>query len=72
MFMQDGMYAGYIDKFFASQGFPGISWIQDVDQKRYGDASKSLLTESKVAADLETKHVSTPFYYFRTTLTSYS
>lgn len=74
MFMQDEMYSGYVDKFFASHSYSGLSWIQDFDQKRYGDASISLLNESKVAVDLETKHVSflanSPGYMMLTTFDS--
>jgi nuclear pore complex protein Nup133 len=58
MFMQDDMYSGYMDKFFAIHPKGTISWIHDLEKQRYKDASMSLLSESKTTPDLETKHVS--------------
>jgi nuclear pore complex protein Nup133 len=58
MFAQSDAYSGYLDKFFARYPHASISWIHHLDKKRYGDASTSLLAESREVVDLETKHVS--------------
>ena len=57
MFAQDGAYGEYVDKFFADNSHPNISWINDIGRHRYGAAANSLFGESTRAADLETKHV---------------
>ena len=57
MFAQGGAYSEYVDRFFADNSHPNISWINDVGRHRYSAAANSLFTESKRAADLETKHV---------------
>lgn len=58
MFAQDGAYDEYVDRFFADNSHPNISWINDVGKHRYGAAANALFGESRRAADLETKHVS--------------
>lgn len=57
MFAQDGTYGEYVDKFFADNSHPNISWINDIGKHRYGAAASALFDESREAADLETKHV---------------
>jgi len=57
MFAQDREYSEYVDKFFADNSHPNISWINDVKKHRYGAAANALSGESSRAADLETKHV---------------
>lgn len=57
MFAQDGAYGEYVDKFFADNSHPNISWINDIGKHRYGGAANALFGESRRAADLETKHV---------------
>ena len=57
MFAQGGAYGEYVDKFFADNSHPNISWINDIGKHRYGAAANALLGESTGAADLETKHV---------------
>ena len=57
MFAHDGAYGEYVDKFFADNSHPNISWINDVGRHRYNAAANSLFGESKRAVDLETKHV---------------
>ena len=57
MFAQDGAYGEYVDRFFADNSHPNISWINDIGRHRYGAAANALSGESKRAADLETQHV---------------
>ena len=57
MFAQDEAYGEYVDKFFADNSHPNISWINDVGKHRCGAAANALFGESRRAADLETKHV---------------
>lgn len=57
MFAQDGAYSEYVDKFFADNSHPNISWINDIGKHRYGAAADALLGETRRATDLETKHV---------------
>lgn len=57
MFAQDGVYSEYVDRFFADNPHPNISWINDIGKHRYGAAASALFGESKGTADLETKHV---------------
>ena len=61
MFAHDGAYGEYVDKFFADNSHPNISWINDIGKHRYGPAANALFDESKRAADLETKHVRLTF-----------
>ena len=57
MFAQDGAYSEYVDRFFADNFHPNISWINDIGKHRYGTAANTLFGESKRTADLETRHV---------------
>lgn len=57
MFAQKGAYGEYVDKFFAENPHPSISWINDIGKLRYGAAADALSGESMRAGDLETKHV---------------
>jgi hypothetical protein len=67
MFAQDDAYSGYMDKFFAANPNPDISWIHEISKQRYGDASLSLLNEAQNVGDLETKHVHTLLYALEAT-----
>ena len=60
MFAQEGAYGEYVDRFFAENPHPNISWINDIGKCRYGAASGALLGESGRTGDLETKHVRSP------------
>lgn len=57
MFAQEDVYGGYIDRFFAEQKHPSISWVNDLGKGRFSAASRTLLDESRDAGDLEMKHV---------------
>lgn len=57
MFAQDGTHGEYVDKFFADNSHPNISWINDIGRHRYDAAANALFGESRRAADLESKHV---------------
>lgn len=57
MFAQEEAYGEYVDKFFAENPHPNISWINDIGKSRYGEATDTLFGESRRAGDLETKHV---------------
>ncbi|KAF7967089.1 hypothetical protein HWV62_35891 [Athelia sp. TMB] len=56
MFAQEDAYGGYIDRFFAEQHHPSISWVNDLGKGRFSSASRTLLEESRDAGDLEIKH----------------
>ncbi|KAK7014839.1 methyltransferase type 11 [Favolaschia claudopus] len=57
MFSQDEVQSAYIDKFFAAHPDPSISWIHDLEQRRYEAAAEALLSESEGAVQLTTKHL---------------
>jgi nuclear pore complex protein Nup133 len=57
MFAQEGAYGEYVDKFFAENPHPNISWINDIGKRRYGAAANALFGESGRTGDLEPKHV---------------
>ena len=57
MFSQDDARGAYIDKFFAANPNSSISWIHDIEQRRYEAAATALLSESENVTQLNTKHV---------------
>lgn len=57
MFAQEDRYGDYMDRFFAKNHHPSISWIHDLGTGKHGAASETLLAESQDASDLEIKHV---------------
>nr|GAT53189.1 methyltransferase type 11 [Mycena chlorophos] len=57
MFSQDPAQSVYIDKFFAANREPSISWIHDLEQRRYGDAADALLADSETTKSLSSKHL---------------
>lgn len=57
MFAQEEVYGEYVDKFFAENPHPNVSWINDIGKLRYSAAANALSGESRRAGDLETKHV---------------
>lgn len=57
IFSQEDVYGEYIDRFFAEQHHPSISWVNDLGKARFSAASRTLLEESRNAGDLEMKHV---------------
>lgn len=58
MFAQEDIYSGYMDRYFAANPNPAISWIHDLGRERYGCTAAALLFEAKNATNLETRHVS--------------
>ncbi|KXN86872.1 hypothetical protein AN958_09467 [Leucoagaricus sp. SymC.cos] len=48
---------GYLDRFFAEQPNPAISWLDDIGKGRFDAASAALLTEAQGAGNLESKHL---------------
>ncbi|KAF9454530.1 hypothetical protein P691DRAFT_655678 [Macrolepiota fuliginosa MF-IS2] len=56
MFSQ-GDERGYVDKFFAERPNPSISWLHDIEKRRFDDASQALLGEARGAVNLESKHL---------------
>ena len=57
LFAQSDEYSGYIDKYFAKNPNPSISWIHELGKSRWGAASSTLLVQASVTADLPTRHV---------------
>lgn len=57
--MQDARYSNLIDEYFREYPMPRVSWIQDINCRRYEQACESLLEESGNEKMLEIKHVST-------------
>ena len=57
MFAQEEAYGEYVDRFFAQNPHPNISWINDIGKHRFGAAASALFGESRHTGDLETKHV---------------
>ncbi|KAJ7219294.1 hypothetical protein GGX14DRAFT_591296, partial [Mycena pura] len=57
MFSQDDARGAYIDKFFAANPNSSISWIHDIEQRRYEAAATALLSESETVTQLNTKHL---------------
>ncbi|KAJ7452358.1 hypothetical protein B0H11DRAFT_1742097 [Mycena galericulata] len=57
MFSQDDVQSSYLDKFFTAHPDSSISWIHDLGQRRYEAAAAALLSESKDATQLSTKHL---------------
>ncbi|KAF7294905.1 Methyltransferase type 11 [Mycena indigotica] len=57
LFSQDATHNVYIDKFFATEQQHAISWIHNLEQRRYEEAAVALLTESDATAQLNTKHL---------------
>lgn len=57
MFAQEAAYSEYVDRFFAENPHPNISWINDIGKYRYGAAANALFGESRRTGDLDTKHV---------------
>ncbi|TFK29976.1 methyltransferase type 11 [Coprinopsis marcescibilis] len=57
MFSQEHEQSAFIDRFFAKKPNPGISWLHEVANKRYGTASSDLLEEAGRANQLEVKHL---------------
>lgn len=57
MFAQEIVYGGYMDKFFAANHHPSISWLHDLGTGKYGAASETLLAEAQDSSDLQTRHV---------------
>ncbi|OCH94941.1 hypothetical protein OBBRIDRAFT_788678 [Obba rivulosa] len=55
MFAQE--HDAYLGDFFSQHPHPGISWIHDLGHKRYGQASKALLSEAEGASELASKHL---------------
>ena len=57
MFAQEDRYVNFMDRFFAKNHHPSISWIHDLGTGKHGAVSETLLAESQDASDLEIKHV---------------
>lgn len=60
MFAQDSAQDAYMDKFFAENSNPSLSWIHDLGKGRYETATVALLSEAEHVNNLETKHVRIP------------
>ncbi|KAK0204765.1 hypothetical protein DFS33DRAFT_1322617 [Desarmillaria ectypa] len=50
-------HTGYMDKFFANNANPLISWIHDLGHGRYAAAARALLVESGEATNLASKQL---------------
>ena len=48
----------YLDHYFREHPHPSISWIHDLGNARYDEASRSLLIDAENANELISKHVS--------------
>ncbi|KAK0485184.1 Non-repetitive/WGA-negative nucleoporin C-terminal-domain-containing protein [Armillaria novae-zelandiae] len=57
LFSLDESHTGYMDKFFADNANPLISWIHDLGQGRYASAAQALLVESGEATNIASKQL---------------
>ncbi|KAK0193758.1 Non-repetitive/WGA-negative nucleoporin C-terminal-domain-containing protein [Armillaria mellea] len=57
LFSLDESHTGYMDKFFADNANPLISWIHDLGHGRYASAARALLIESSEAINIASKQL---------------
>ncbi|PBL03649.1 hypothetical protein ARMGADRAFT_1095393 [Armillaria gallica] len=57
LFSLDESHTGYMDKFFADNANPLISWIHDLGHERYAAAARALLVESSEATNIASKQL---------------
>ncbi|KAJ8078829.1 hypothetical protein PM082_013112 [Marasmius tenuissimus] len=57
MFAQEATHKEYLDKYFSENPNPGISWLQDLGNRRYAGAASALHTVATHEVNLETKHL---------------
>ena len=57
MFAQQDIYSEFMDRFFAENSHPSVSWIHDLGKCRYELASRTLFEEAQNAYSLQSKHV---------------
>ncbi|KAL0570251.1 hypothetical protein V5O48_011713 [Marasmius crinis-equi] len=57
MFAQEATHNDYLDKYFAENPNPGISWIQDLGNRRHAEAATALHQVATQEPNLETKHL---------------
>ncbi|KAK0469814.1 Non-repetitive/WGA-negative nucleoporin C-terminal-domain-containing protein [Desarmillaria tabescens] len=57
LFSLSDSHTGYMDKFFADNANPLISWIHDLGHGRYAAAARALLVESGEATNLASKQL---------------
>ncbi|KAK0450161.1 Non-repetitive/WGA-negative nucleoporin C-terminal-domain-containing protein [Armillaria borealis] len=57
LFSLDESHTGYMDKFFADNTNPLISWVHDLGHGRYAAAARALLVESGEATNIASKQL---------------
>jgi hypothetical protein len=57
LYAHSDLNSQYIDAYFRKHPQPTMSWIQDLGNGRWGDASGTLLKQSEHATHLATRHV---------------
>ncbi|KAK1236521.1 hypothetical protein PQX77_000214 [Marasmius sp. AFHP31] len=57
MFAQEATHKEYLDKYFSENPNPGISWLQDLGNRKYAGAASALHTVATQEVNLETKHL---------------